>query len=459
VLRKTLGEISREALFALLSRETSWIRSKIKQSMPTPTIFVSAGEASGDRYGAMLMEAVRALGPDAEFFGLGGAAMEVAGCERIVRAEDIAVMGITEVLRHMPRIYKEYRRLVRSIRARKPDVAVLIDFPDVNFRLAKELKRSGIPVLYFVSPQLWAWKQYRVRWVRERVSKMLVIFPFEEKYYRDRGVDAEFVGHPLADLPLPTISRQDYAKRFGLDAAKPWIGLLPGSRGKELRHNLPVMAGAANLLGASYEFLLPAAATLDPDWVRRMVAQCQAATTGIDIPIHVVDDARDALFHARASVVASGTATVEAALIGNPFIAVYRLSSFSYAVASRLVDLPHVAMVNLIADDRIIPELIQDDFTPQNIVRTLQPLLDETGYRSQMIEELSGVRKALHWESTAAQLSASNMIHTPEEIVSPSAPERTAIDRAAAWVLDFLDRAEASPSQLPTEPSAAEIVG
>jgi lipid-A-disaccharide synthase len=407
----------------------------------------------------MLIEAVRALRPDAEFFGLGGAAMEAAGCERVVRTEDIAIMGITEVLRHMPRIYKEYRRLVHSIRARKPDVAVLIDFPDVNFRLAKELKKSGIPVLYFVSPQLWAWKQYRVRWVRERVSKMLVIFPFEEKYYRDRGVDAEFVGHPLADLPLPTISRREYASQYKLDTAKEWIALLPGSRGKELRHNLPVMAGAANLLGSSYEFLLPAAATLDPEWVRRMVAQCQTASTGIDIPIHVVEDARAALFHARASVVASGTATVEAALIGNPFIAVYRLSNFSYAVASRLVDLPHVAMVNLIAGDRIVPELIQDDFTAENIVRMLQPLLEDTGYRSQMIEELISVRTALHWESRAADLSAGSLIESPEETEAGSVPERTAIDRAAAWVLDFLERADAQPSPVPAESSTAEMPG
>lgn len=425
----------------------------------TPQIFLSAGEASGERYGAMLIEAVRALRPDAEFFGLGGAAMEAAGCERVVRTEDIAIMGITEVLRHMPRIYKEYRRLVHSIRARKPDVAVLIDFPDVNFRLAKELKKSGIPVLYFVSPQLWAWKQYRVRWVRERVSKMLVIFPFEEKYYRDRGVDAEFVGHPLADLPLPTISRREYASQYKLDTAKEWIALLPGSRGKELRHNLPVMAGAANLLGSSYEFLLPAAATLDPEWVRRMVAQCQTASTGIDIPIHVVEDARAALFHARASVVASGTATVEAALIGNPFIAVYRLSNFSYAVASRLVDLPHVAMVNLIAGDRIVPELIQDDFTAENIVRMLQPLLEDTGYRSQMIEELISVRTALHWESRAADLSAGSLIESPEETEAGSVPERTAIDRAAAWVLDFLERADAQPSPVPAESSTAEMPG
>lgn len=425
----------------------------------TPQIFVSAGEASGERYGAMLIEAVHALRPNAEFFGLGGTAMEAAGCERIVRAEDIAVMGITEVLRHMPRIYSEYRRLLRSIRTRKPDLAVLIDFPDVNFRLAKELKQAGIPVLYFVSPQLWAWKQYRVRWVRERVSKMLVIFPFEEKYYRDRGVDAEFVGHPLADLPLPTISRRDYASQYKLDPAKEWIALLPGSRGKELRHNLPVMAGAANLLGTSYEFLLPAAATLDPEWVRRMVAQSQTALPGIDLPIHVVEDARAALFHARASVVASGTATVEAALIGNPFIAVYRLSNLSYAVASRLVDLPHVAMVNLIAGDRIVPELIQDDFTPENIARILQPLLEETAYRSQMIEELKGIRTALHWGSAAAKLSAGNVRQTPAEIEDRSAAERTAIDRAAAWVLDFLDRADAELSPVTAEPNTVELPG
>ncbi|MES2221605.1 MAG: lipid-A-disaccharide synthase [Acidobacteriota bacterium] len=423
--------------------------------MPNATIFISAGEASGERYGAMLIEAVRALRPDIRFFGLGGTAMEGAGCERVVRAEDIAVMGITEVVRHMPRIYKEYRRLVQSIRVRKPDLAVLIDFPDVNFRLAKDLKEAGIPVLYFVSPQLWAWKRYRVRWVRERVSKMLVIFPFEEKFYRDHGVDAEFVGHPLADLPLPTISRQEYARQYGLDEAKEWIALLPGSRGKELRHSLPGMAGAANLLGASYEFLLPAAATLDPAWVRRMVAQCQTAFPGIDLPIHVVEDARAALFHARASVVASGTATVEAALIGNPFIAVYRLSDFSYAIASRLVDLPHVAMVNLIAGDRIVPELIQDDFTPENIVRTLQPLLEETGYRSQMVEELKSVRRALHWESTAAQLAAHQNL---QEISSGPIPERTAIDRAAAWVFDFLDR-EGAPSSATVAPKPVEMPG
>lgn len=405
----------------------------------TPQIFVSAGEASGEQYGAMLIDAVRAARPDAEFFGLGGTAMEAAGCERIVRAEDIAVMGITEVLRHMPHIYAEYRRLVRSIRARKPDVAVLIDFPDVNFRLAKELKRSGIPVIYFVSPQLWAWKQYRVRWVRERVSKMLVIFPFEEKYYRDRGVDAEFVGHPLADLPLPSISRPDYANQYGLDPSKEWIGLLPGSRTKELQHNLPVMAAAANLLGTRYEYLLPAAATLDSERVRKMVAQNSLATRGVDVPIHVVEDARATLLHARASVVASGTATVEAALIGNPFLAVYRLSALSYAVASSLVNLPHVSMANLIAGKRVVPELIQDKFTPENVVCSLQPLLEDYAAREQMKQDLSEISAVLRWkmkmDGNSSSIPPENMVKTS----IPSAPVGRVIDRATAWVLRFLD--------------------
>jgi lipid-A-disaccharide synthase len=343
----------------------------------------------------------------------------------------------------MPRIYTEYRRLVRSIRARKPDVAVLIDFPDVNFRLAKELKKAGVPVIYFVSPQLWAWKQHRVRWVRERVTKMLVIFPFEEKYYRDHGVDAEFVGHPLADLPLPTVTRQEFADRYGLDPVKQWIALLPGSRAKELRHNLPVMVAAANLLGPSYEFLLPAAATLDPEWIRAMVARCQAAPNCIEVPIRVVEDARAALYHARASVVASGTATVEAALMGNPFIAVYRLSKFSYAVASRLVDLPHVAMVNLIAGKRIVPELIQEEFTAENAALNLQLFLEDNAVRLSMITELAGIKKMLLWEADSSGAASTN----PAGASDAPSSKRTAIDRAAEWVLCYLNGSDSLPAK------------
>src|SRR6202789_3398848 len=184
---------------------------------PNPRIFVSAGEASGDAYGAALIAALRERLPEAIFTGLGGNQMEQAGQRRVVKAEDVAVMGVTEILRHIPHIYARYRRLVASIQRERPDVAVLIDFPDVNFRLAKHLRRAGVPVVWFVRPQLWAWKRGRLRWVRKRVSKMLVIFPFEEPYYRNRGVDATFVGHPLAALPLSTISRESYAAQHGLD--------------------------------------------------------------------------------------------------------------------------------------------------------------------------------------------------------------------------------------------------
>jgi len=366
-----------------------------------PKIFISAGEASGEHYGTLLIPALRALAPEAEFFGLGGQRMEALGFRRVVRAEDVAVMGITEVIRHMPRIYGEYRRLKASIQTEKPDVAVLIDFPDVNLSLAKHLKRAGVPVVYFVSPQLWAWKKYRIREVQKYVDRMVVIFPFEERFYLDHGVQATFVGHPLADLARTTVSREEFAREYGagssnhLDPAKPWIGLLPGSRLKEARLNLPEMLKAASLLErqGDYEFLLPLAPTLTVEQRAEVQAMLPASPR-----VTVTHDARATLQHARASIVASGTATVEAALIGNPFVVVYRVSPLSYAVAKRVVDVPHVAMVNLIAGRRAVPELIQGDFTAENVVSHLRPLLEEGQARESMLgslREVSGMLKAV----------------------------------------------------------------
>src|SRR5271155_1224660 len=365
-----------------------------------PRIFLSAGEASGEHYGASLIAAIRRLEPDAEFFGLGGQRMEALGFRRIVRAEDVAIMGITEVIRHMPQIYGEYRRLKASIAAEKPDAAILIDFPDVNLSLARHPKRAGVPVIYFVSPQLWAWKKYRIREVQRYVDRMLVIFPFEEGFYRDRKVQATYVGHPLADLPPPTVSREEFARESSLDPSndldptRQWIGLLPGSRAKEIRLNLPEMLRAAALLQkkGDYEFLLPLAPTLTE------AQQAEVRTMLPGVPrITITHDARATLHHARASIVASGTATVEAALIGNPFIVVYRVSPLSYAVAKRVVDAPHVAMVNLIAGRRAVSELIQGDFTAENVVSQLRPLLDEGQPRAAMLaslHEISGMLKA-----------------------------------------------------------------
>lgn len=390
--------------------------------MPEPRIFLSAGEASGEHYGASLIPAIRRLVPNAEFFGLGGQRMEALGFRRIVRAEDVAVMGITEVIRHLPRIYGEYRKLKASIRRERPDLAILIDFPDVNLSLARHLKAAGVPVLYFVSPQLWAWKKYRIRDVQRYVDRMLVIFPFEEAFYRSNNVQATFVGHPLADLPLPTISREDFARENSLDPSKQWIGLLPGSRAKEIRLNLPEMVQAAQALQQenSYEYLLPLAPTLT-DVHRTEIRAVLPASPKITL----TSDARATLHHARASIVASGTATVEAALIGNPFVVVYRVSPVSYAVAQRVVDVPHVAMVNLIAGKRVVPELIQNDFTAANLVLHLQPLLTDEAARTEMQTNLHRISDMLKASGSAGEDSG-----------------KTAIDRAAKAAAGMLERQE-----------------
>jgi len=437
-----------------------------------PSIFISAGEASGEHYGALLVGALHkrlaAAGQTAQFFGMGGERMKAAGLETVVRAEDMAVMGLTEVLHHLPRIWREFRKLKRAIRERRPAVAVLIDFPEIHFRLAEQLHGLGIPVIFFVSPQLWAWKKHRIKLVEKYIDRMLVIFPFEEPFYRSHGVAAEFVGHPLAELSAPAVSRAEFALENGLDPAKSWIGLLPGSRPKEIRDNLPEILKAARELerraqrgsieagipendaagaevaaekplkagehperhpaGAkahpflstscgttevvpcykarpirsfsavssalSCQFVVPLAATLNAaqrDEVRQLVA-----AHGGGLAIRLVEEARAALFHARASVVASGTATVEAALIGNPFVVVYRVSPITFAIAKRVVTVDHVAMANLIAGKRVVTELIQDDFTAENIVQEMGRLLPDGPARQSMMEELARIRGLLN---------------------------------------------------------------
>jgi len=369
-----------------------------------PTIFISAGEASGEHYGALLIEALKrqlaASGQTASFFGMGGERMVAAGLDRVVRSEDMAVMGITEVIRHLPRIYREFRKLKQAARDRRPDVAVLIDFPDIHFKLAEEFHRMGVPVIFFVSPQLWAWKKRRIKLVQKYVTRMLVIFPFEEAFYRERGVEAEFVGHPLAELPMPSISQDDFADDNRLDPEAAWIGLLPGSRPKEIRDNLPEMLEAgwsllenARRLKREYQFLVPLAPTLNK--FQRARVKELVEEYGDGLPVRLVDDARAALHHARVSIVASGTATVEAALIGNPFVVVYRVSRLTYAIAKRVVTVPHVAMANLIAGKRVVPELIQNDFTASKIVQQLERLLPDGVPRESMMKELRMVGASL----------------------------------------------------------------
>ena len=369
-------------------------------------------------YGAQLMEALRvraAAGNTAErrsartggapvptralqfdFFGVGGDRMRAAGCDTVVDAKDLSVVGITEILSHLPKIYSLYRRLIAEADKRKPDLAIVIDSPAFNWRVARQMKKRGIPTVYYVAPQFWAWRQGRVRLIRDYIDKALVIFPFEEKFYRDRGVDATFVGHPLAELPHPAIEREDYAAQSHLEIAKPWITLMPGSRVKEVRMNLPTILEAAAQLGPSYEFLLPVAPTLDREFLHDLIVrQTFAHRKTVRPKITLVPESLPALWHSRAGIVASGTATVEAAMMCTPFVMVYRVSPLTYALGKPRVKVPHFAMVNLIAGEKIVPELVQHDFTAQKIVTHLNEIIPDGPARDRMLEALARVKARL----------------------------------------------------------------
>lgn len=339
--------------------------------------------------------------------------MRRAGCEIVVDARDLSVVGITEILGHLPKIWGLFHKLIAEADLCKPDVAVVIDSPAFNWRVARQMKKRGIPVVYYVAPQFWAWRQARVRLLRKYVDKALVIFPFEEQFFRERGVEAKFVGHPLAALPKPTITRQEFAASYSLDQSKPWITLMPGSRRKEIIMNLPVILEAAARLGAGFEFLVPLAPTLEKSWLEQRIKNQS---------VHLVSDARAALFHSRAGIIASGTATVEAALMGTPFVMVYRVSDLTYRLGKPRIRVPYFSMVNLIAGERVVPELVQDGFTAKNVVDEIKDLIDEGPIREQMMAKLANVKSRLGAAGTGG--SASHGV--------------TPADRAAAEILAVL---------------------
>jgi lipid-A-disaccharide synthase len=398
-------------------------------------VLISAGEASGDHYGAELVRALRRqITEQFDVSGLGGAEMRATGCDTVVDAHEIAVVGITEVLSSLPRIRVAFRRLIAEAERRRPDVAVLIDFPDFNLRLAKQLHRRGIPVIYFVSPQVWAWRSGRVKQIRQYVRKMLVIFPFEVEWFRDRGVEAEYVGHPLADERPQIPSREEFAIANNLNPQKQWIALLPGSRRKEFDLNLTPMLKAAARLSfrgnaasagsdlEEFQFVLPIAPTLARNQVQENVASCFRPVGRVaPFTLRLVENANAALAHARAAVVASGTATVQAALAGAPFIMVYRVARSSYLLGRWMVRVPHFAMPNLIAGRRIVPELVQRDFTAENVARELRKIIPEGPARKQMLADLAEVRAMLRTRQASGR--------------EPVA----AVDRAAAAVLRVVE--------------------
>jgi lipid-A-disaccharide synthase len=364
---------------------------------------VSCGEPSGDFYGAEVVRHLRATDPGLEVFGLGGDCLEAQGASLLAHTRDLAMVGITEVVRHIGRLHRLFGRVVREIDARRPDVAVLVDYPDFNLRLARQLKARGIPVVYYVSPQIWAWKGGRIRTIRDSVTRMLVIFPFEEELYRRAGVPVTFVGHPLVDAARPAADRGLFLREQGLDPSRPVVALLPGSRRGEVAHNLPPLAGAVKLLGTrrpDLQFLLARAPGL-PDGL------FDGPLAGT--PVRVLEGRSHAVLGSSAvALVASGTATVETALLGIPMVVVYRLSPLTYFLGRPFVHVDRYAMPNLVAGRLVVPELIQSDFTPERIAAEALSLLENGGRAEAMRRDLAEVRLKLG--GTGASLRAAAIV-------------------------------------------------
>ena len=357
-------------------------------------VLVSCGEPSGDLYAGALAGAIRRLDPAARVYGLGGPRLGAGGGEAVEDYRGLTVTGLSEALAVLPRSLAVYRRLLRLARAERPDVFVPLDFPDFNFRLAGALHRLGVPVVYYVCPQVWAWRRGRLRTIRRFARRALVIFPFEAAIYREAGIPVDFVGHPLVELLQPPRPRAGFLRANGLDPEAPTVALLPGSRPNEVRALLPEMVRAAALIrrrAPAAQFVVARAPHLD-DGLFAPLAELDAAGA----PLALVESAADAaLAAADAAVTASGTATVQAALHGCPMVIVYRLSALTYRVVRAFAHVDTVGMVNLIAGRRVVPELVQDAFTAAAVSAEVVRFLTDAPHAAAARRALGEVREQL----------------------------------------------------------------
>lgn len=384
-----------------LSRLCGWWPAAGVSCFVDMRLLISSGEPSGELYAAELLRHLKERRADIHAFGLGGDRLLAEGAHLTAHIRDLSVVGLVEVVSHLPRIRRIFRRLVLDCEQLRPALAVLIDYPDFNLRLARALRARGVPVVYYVSPQIWAWRRWRMRTIRATAREMLVIFPFEEALYRDAGVPVSFVGHPLVDHVRPADDRDAFLREHKLDPARPLLTILPGSRAGEVALNLPPLVGAVRILAErdpSLQFAVAAA-----PGVERGALESAFAGTAVTI---VSGRTHALLGAATLGLVASGTATVEAALLGTPMIVVYRVSPLSYFLGRRFVSVPHFAMVNLIAERRIVPELIQDDFNPARLAHEARLLLDDPARREAMRAELAEVRRRLGAPGASARAAA-----------------------------------------------------
>ena len=386
-------------------------------------ILLVAGEASGDLYGSLLVRSLRALDSSIGFAGIGGPRMREVDVDLFADSRELAVVGLTEVISHWGPIRAAFHRAVEELRDRPPDLLLLIDYPDFNLRLAEKARACGVPVVYFISPQVWAWRKSRVHAIARCVTKMLVILPFEEEIYRQAGVPVQFVGHPLLDILPPPMEKSLARRTLGLDPDRRILGLLPGSRRRELKVHLPIMLESARLLRekvGDFQCLIPMASTLQASDFRPHLERL----SGLPEPILVQGKPFEALGAMDTAVVKSGTATLEAALMGVPMVVVYRTSPLTYALASLLADVPHVGLVNIVANERLVPEQVQGDFTPSIVASLLEGNLTA--------------------DSRSAGELRARLIALRQKLGSPGC-----FERAAQAVLEVLRRPALMPREIP----------
>jgi lipid-A-disaccharide synthase len=362
-------------------------------------ILVSAGEASGDLYASLVVEELK-RSAGAEFFGCTGPRLRAAGVETIVDAGSLAVVGLLEVVSHIPRIWGEYRKLLASARERRQSLAILTDSPDFHLRAARRLHRDGVPVVYLVAPQVWAWRKGRLKTMRRTLRHLLCIFPFEEEFFRNQGISATYIGHPLARLVRPAVTREEFFRKHRLAPGRPLIAVLPGSRRGEAARHLPALAEAIERLyrEQAINVLLPASATAGAVFFRERLGRS---------PIQVIEgQSWDALAHADLALAASGTVTIEAALLGTPMVTFYKVTAPSWIAGRLLVRVPFYSMVNLIAGRAVVPELMQSAMTGEALAREAERLLHDEKARATMKAGLAEVRQKLSGGGDAPQRAA-----------------------------------------------------
>ena len=373
--------------------ETSLFKDKQdKESSRKKRVMIVAGEASGDLHGGNLVQAMHKIDPEIRFYGVGGGNLKEAGAELIADAADMAVVGLTEVVSKLGMILKVMAQLKASLKKDKPDLVILIDYPDFNLPIAKAAKKYGIKVFYYISPQVWAWRQGRIGKIKKVVDKMAVILPFEADLYREAGVDVTFVGHPLLDVVRTKYPRKEALRRFNLREDATTVGILPGSRESEVTRLLPVMLGAAEIIDKEIgpvQFVLPLAATLDIAFVSQIIAR-------YSVPVRLIpNEVYDVIGCADIAMVASGTATLETALMETPMVIIYKVSAPSYYVGKMVINVDHIGLVNIIAGKTVVPELIQFEASPEKIAAMVMDIITDSKRMADIKTELSKIRDML----------------------------------------------------------------